>query len=460
MGYVAQTLGRIAGRMTTWTREFTRERERYFERSNDTSLDALLWGQNLFSVPTVTGIQINQQTTLNVPAAMACAQMLAEDVAKLPCSIFRKAEGEGRRAAKNHFLFDLLEQPNEWQNGLEFREQMQLGLILRGNGYAVKIRNGRAEVLKFVPVNPDWVALWESPDGDLLYRVTPAGLHMRAQLMNEPFLIPIADMFHIRGFSMNGLLGASRIALAREAIALASAFEYQHARWMGQGARPSGILMPKDKSITQDVADRMAVRIKERFAGLQNAGKIMLLEEAMDFKPLAMTAADLEFIASRQFQLQEIARIFRIPPHMIGELSRSTNNNITQQAQEYINYTLSGYTLRWEAKYSSDFKLRRQDLAVQHDYTVLNRADLVARYNAYRTGIMSMFLTPDEARLDDGREPMGGDAAKLHYPVNLSTEGSNVNGEGGDGGGRPPHDASAPRFIGRPTRTLNGHGAH
>lgn len=449
----------LIGRIASWTKAWRRERDRYFERSNDTSIDAILWGQNLWSVPTVTGIQINQQTALNVPAVMACAQMLAEDVAKLPCTIYRKPEGEGRKEAKDHFLYELLDQPNEWQNGLEFREQLQIGLILRGNGYAVKILNGRGQVVKFVPVNPDWVALWEAPDGQLFYRVTPSGLHLRAELMNEPFLIPFEQMFHLRGFSMNGLLGASRIALAREAVALASAFEYQHARWMGQGARPSGVLSPKGVTLTDEQVRVLAQNIKDNNAGLQNSGKLMFFGQEMEFKQMAMTAADLEFIASRQFQLQEIARVFRIPPHMIGELSRATNNNITQQAQEYINYTLTGYTLRWEAKYNSDFKLRRQDLRVQHDYSVLNRADIVARYNAYRTGIMSMFLTPDEARLDDDREPMGGDAGKLHYPVNLSTEGSNVSGEAGPGGGRPPEDSAQPRFMGR-GRMLNGHGHH
>ena len=422
--------------------EQRRELDRYFERSNDTSIDALLWGQNLWSVPTVTGIQINQQTSLNVPAVMSCVTMIAEDVAKLPWSIWRKAEGQGRKEAKDHWLYDLIDQPNEWQNGLEFREQMMCGLVLRGNAYAVKKFNGRGQVLKFVPINPDWVALWEAPDGELFYRVTPSGLHLRAQLMDQPFLIPFSDMFHVRGFSMNGLLGASRIALAREAIALAGAFEQQHARWMGQGARPSGMISPKDKALTEPVADRLAKRFNERFAGLQNSGKVIIAEEAMTFTPFSMTAADLEFIGSRQFQLQEIARIFRIPPHMIGEMSRSTFNNIAQQAQEYINYTLTGYTLRLAAKYASDFALKRQSLTVEPDFSALTRADIVSRYNAYRTGIMSMFMTPDEARVDDDREPMGGKAAELQFPVNLSAGGSDVNGEMGDGGGRPSNDGS------------------
>jgi HK97 family phage portal protein len=471
---MAQVFGRVVGRIESWGRDWRRERDRYLQRSDDSTAEALLWGENLWSVPTVTGIQINQQSALNVSAVLACVTMLAEDVAKLPWSIYHVSEGEGREEAKGHFLYDLLDQPNEWQNGFEFREQLQVGLILRGNGYAVKIRNGRGQVIKFVPVNPDWVALWEAPDGELFYRVTPSGLHLRAQLLNEPFLIPFADMFHIRGFSTNGLLGASRIALTREAIALASAFEIQHARWMGQGARPSGMIAPKDKTLAEDVAKRLAATIRDHFTGLQNSGKLILAEEAMEFKPFSMTAADLEFIASRQFQLQEIARIFRIPPHMIGELSRSTMNNVAQQGQEYINFTLTGYTNRWRAKFSSDFGLKRQSMSVEFDYRELTTADMQTRVNNWRTMIMSMIAKPDEARIDLNLPPEGGDAAKLHYPVNLSTEGSNVNGEMGQGGGRPPQDGSAePRLadiderlgklegaiasLKRIGRTLNGH---
>lgn len=419
-----------------------------YSRTDDTTTDALLWAQNLWSVPSVTGIQINQQTALNATAVMACATMLAEDVAKLPWALYRKADDETRKEATDHWLSDLLETPNEWQSSFEFKEQMQLGLILRGNAYAVMIRDGRGRVVKFVPINPDWVALWEAPNGDLLYRVTPSGLHLRAQLVGLPWLIPFEDMFHLRGFSMNGLLGASRIALAKEAIALCLGQEQMLARLMGNGARPSG-MFTTDAKLTEDAAKRLAARIRESFSGLQNAGKVMVGEQGLTWKPMAMTAADAQFQENRVFQLQEIARIFRIPPHMIGELTRGTQNSVVQQSQEYINFTLTGYTLRWQAKFSSKFDLKRQKLSVEHDYSALTRADMAARYNAYRTGIMSMFLTPDEARIDDGRPPIGGDAAKLHMPMNMAAEGSQSTGTQPDGGGRPPKiepDVTLPRI--------------
>lgn len=405
-------------------------------RSNDTSTGSLLWQDNFLSVPSVTGIQINQGTALNATAVMACVTMLAEDVAKLTPKLWRIADDGTRTEAKDHYLYDLLYRPNGWQNWLEFCEQMQCGLIMRGNAYAVIARSGRGTPTKLVPVNPDWVALWEAPSGDLFYRVTPQGLHLAAELRGMPFLIPFDDMLHIRGFSMNGLLGVSRIVMAREAIGLFLAQEQQAARWMGNGAKPSGLLTT-DQKLTLEAAQRMSEDWKRSMSGIQNSGKTAVLEQGLKWQPLSMTSSDMEFIASRQFQLSEIARIFRVPPHMIGELSRSTNNNIAQQSQEYVNYTLSGFTERWEAKLDTTFGLRSEGLQIEFDLSKILRADVVTRYNAYRTGIMSMFMTPDEARMDDGRNPLGGEAAKLQYPKNMGTGGSQSAGDAPDDAGRP-----------------------
>lgn len=428
MGFLSRLFGRGSG--------VTQRIEPKVGKSSDTTSDALLWQDNFLSVPSVTGIQINQSTALNASAVMACVTMLAEDVAKLSPRVWRRSDDGSRTEARDHYLYELLYRPNAWQNWMEFCEQMQCSLIMRGNAYAVISRNGRGQPVKLVPVNADWVALWEAPTGELFYRVTPQGLHLMAELRGLPFLIPFEDMLHIRGFSMNGLLGVSRIVLAREAIGLFLAQEQQAARWMGNAARPSGLLTT-DNKLADGAAERMAADWRSSMSGLQNSGKTPVLEQGVKWQSISMTGEDMEFIASRQFQLQEIARVFRIPPHMIGELSRSTNNNITQQSQEYVNYTISGYTRRWEAKLCSTFDLRRDGVEVDFDMAELLRADVKTRYDNYRTGIMSMFITPDEARIDDGRAPMGGDAAKLQYPANMAREGSQSTGTAPDGAGRP-----------------------
>ncbi len=407
-------------------------------RTSDSTFDEMAWDGWGWSVPSAAGVPVNQQTALNATAVMACVTILAEDVAKLTPRIYRRLPNGGRELAKDHFLFNLLRRPNDWQSGLEFREMMQISLVLRGNAYAVIARTSRGIPYKLIPINADRVALWEAPSGGLFYRVTPIGLHEMAELKDEPFLIPADDMLHIRGFSLNGLLGASRIMLAKEAIGLTIAQERQASEWAGNGAQPSGVLQT-DQKLTEPAAKRMAAEWRDSHSGVRNTGKILVLEQGLKFNALNLSASDMQFIASRQFQLAEICRIWRIPPHMVGELSRSTNNNIAQQAQEYANYTLTGYTARWSSKLDAHFDLEADDLFIDWDFSILTKADLPTRYNAYRTGIMSMFLTPNEARIDDGRDPVdGGD--KLYQPLNMDAVGSQSSGEAPQGAGRPPQE--------------------
>lgn len=169
----------------------------------------------------VTGIHVSRATALNASAVMAAVTMLAEDVAKLPWSLWKSEEGRAKTEAKGHFLYDLLQEPNEWQNGLEFREILQVGLILRGNAYAPIFRTPRGEPYRLFPINPDWVSLWLANDGKLFWRITTADLFTQSVMSDHPFyaatgMIPYEDMLHIRGFSVSGLVGASRISLARD----------------------------------------------------------------------------------------------------------------------------------------------------------------------------------------------------------------------------------------------------
>lgn len=434
MGWFARLIGREHGALPTET------------RATDPNLDSMLWGNTAFSSQSVTGVAVNQYTALNATPVMACVAMLAEDVAKLPWTVVRQAAGEEAKEATDHFLYDLLQEPNEWMNGLEFREMIQLGLIMRGNGYAAILRDRRNRPLMLVPINPDWVALWVVPSGERFYRVTAADMHLRAILSQSAFwsetgMFPAEDMLHIRGFSSGGLLGASRIALAREAIALSLAQEQQAARWMGNGAKPSGMLST-DQKLNDDTKARLKTDIKENWTGLQNSGKMIIGEQGLKFQPFSMNSTDLEFIASRKYQVEEVARLFRIPLHMLASMDRSTNNNISQQAQEYVNYTLTGYTLRWAAKFSQAFNLRADRCSIAFDYSALTMADMTTRVNTWRTMVMSMLGTPDEGRIDlstpfSPMPPKGGAADELQFPANMASAGSQSSGTAPDGAGRP-----------------------
>jgi HK97 family phage portal protein len=416
----------------------------WFRKSSAAGSPEAWWDEFGSSGRSVTGITVNQYTALNSSAVLAATTMLAEDVAKLPWSVFRHADDKSRKEAKDHYLYDLLDEPNDWMNGLEFREMLQTGIILRGNGYAIIKRNNRGMPVALIPWSPDRVLEWVAETGQIFYRPTAHNIHEQAilrdlapQLVGSQQMVPFEDMLHIRGFSLDGLMGMSRISLAREAIALGLSQEQQAARWMGQGAKPSGMLTT-DQKLTAEGAKRLQSDIKENWGGLKNSGKVIIGEQGLKFQPFSMTSADLEFIASRQFQLQDIARIFRIPPHMIGELSRSTNNNISQMGQEYVNFTLTGYTNRWRAKLSSTFGLRKQGLSVEFDYSDLTTADMTSRINNWRIAIMSMIATPNEARINLGWQPSTDPGAdQLHFPQNMAAAGSQSTGNAPEDAGRP-----------------------
>ena len=403
-------------------------------RSADYGSNDAMWSGG-WGVQSATGININQSTAMACATVMACVRMLSFDMAKAIPGIFSEEDGQPRKEAKGHFLYDLLAEPNDWQTWPEFCSQMQMGLVLRGNAYAVIVRDGRGQPLYFVPINPDFCALWEAPDGELFYMVTRAGLHQMAVLRHEPMLIPSRDIFHMKGLSSNGLMGMSPISMNREAIGLALAQEQQAARWMGNGAKPSGILTT-DQRLNTESYDRAKASWQAAQSGLVNSGKTAVLEMGLKWQPLSMTSQDMEFIASRRYQDEEIARMFRIPIPMVTEVGSSARTDPDVLAQHYVNYTISDYTAIWSSRFSKVFGLRSQNLRVGFDLSVLLQSDLAARIDMHRNAVMGGLETQNEGRAGIGLDPMDG-ADLLMTPSNSTPFGSDKSGTAPDGAGRP-----------------------
>lgn len=438
-------------------------------RTNDTTLDALNWADSGWSTPTAAGVMVNQASAMQVSAVYACVSILSYDIAKLGASIFRGERLGKRQKATDHYLFALFKQPAPWLTWFEFCGMLQSSVLLRGNGYAVILRDYRGKPQALVPVNPDRVAMWEAPDGSLFYMVTRSGLHEMAVLRGEPLLIPSEDIFHLKALTLNGLLGLSPISMARESIGLAIAQEQLASRWAANSAKPSGVLQTEQK-LSPEAAERLMESWRNLNSGLYNAGKTAILEQGLKWQALAMTSQDMEFIASRKFQLEEIARIFRVPLHMLGELSRTTGNSITQQAQEYINYSLSTWIEMWEQRIPFTFDLDPQSMFIEFDVDRLIRADISTRYAAHRIALGGTgWLTVNEVREIESEEKVeGGDT--VFRPVNTApidsdvfsgmadpadptvpddtntaapAVGSDQTGEKGEGGGRPPQKGMA-----------------
>ena len=389
-----------------------------------------MWG-----VGAASGVDINQATALSATTVLACISMLCEDFAKCQPSLFRTAPDGERIPALDHELSDLLESPNDYQSGFDFRSMMMFSFLMRENAYAVKIRDGRGKVVKLIPVNADWVALWQAPGGELFWLVTPNGLKMMAELRTERFLIPYEDVFHVKGLSMNGLTGLSRIVAAKESIGLGIAYERQAAQWMGNAATPSGVLTT-DGKLTPEAAKRMAEDWRQKKGGLQNSGAIVVLEQGLKYQQTAMTAEAADFINSRKFQITDIARIWRVPAHMIGDLERATSNTIEQLQASYINLTMTSHTLRWRDAIRFSWGLIAAGIDVDFDLSILTKADFAAQLNNGRVAIAGGVMTQNEVRLTLGLKPLpGGDV--LLSPLNMGQAGSHATGVAPPGAGRP-----------------------
>lgn len=424
-------------------------------RTSDTTLDALNWADQGWASPTAAGVMVSQASAMQVSAVFACVSMLSYDIAKLGASIFRGERKGKRQKASNHYLYPLFKQPASWLTWFEFVAMLQCSVLLRGNGYAVILRDPRGYPTQLVPINPDRVALWEAPNGDLFYMVTRSGLHEMAVLRDEPLLIPAEDIFHLKALSLNGLLGLSPIGMARESIGLAIAQEQLASRWAANSAKPSGILTT-DAKLTPEAAKRLQEDWKTLNSGLYNAGKTAILEQGLKWQALSMTMQDMEFIASRQFQLGEIARIYRVPMHKLGELTKSTGNSVTQQAQEYLNDTMLTWITMWEQRIQFTFDIDEDEdgLFVEFNVDNLLRADIGTRYEANRIALGGAgWMKINEIRSSEGLDDVDGGDTVLR-PVNTQpidqepppsvTPGSNPpavgsdqTGEMGEDGGRP-----------------------
>jgi HK97 family phage portal protein len=389
----------------------------------------------LGATPSATGLLISQGTAMSVSAVYGCVTVRSQDVARCTPHLFRK-DGTGKPVeVTDHPLNAIFRNPNRAQTWYEFMEQMASAEHLRGNAYAPVRRDGRGKPIEMVPVNPDAVLVLEAWDGSVFYNVNRIGLWQIAMLREFPPSIADEDMFHLRGLSFNALVGVSTIGMARDSIGVAMGLEQQTARFMANGGRPSMVLTT-DKKVSEETAERLKTQFRNAYGGIQMTGGIPILEQGIDAKPLQLTSVDMEFLAQRNFQVEDILRFYRVPPHKLG-LGELRGVNIVQMDQEYVNSTVMPDLTRWEQKFDKYFDLPAQGLFVKFDETALLRADVTTRYTNARIGLAGQpFLVPNEVRAGEGLPPVeGGDV--FVRPLNLGAAGSDASGAAADGAGHP-----------------------
>lgn len=360
-----------------------------------------LWGSStaFFFGSTSSGKVVNEKTAIQTTAVYACVRVLAEAIASLPLHTYRYTE-EGKEKAADHPLYRLLHnEPNPEMTSFVFRETLMGHLLLWGNAYAQIIRDGRGNVTALYPLLPDKMTVDRTSTGELYYLYKKEGLDY--PLRQE-------EVLHIPGLGFDGLVGYSPIAMAKNAIGMAIATEEYGARFFANGANPGGVL--EHPGVVKDPA-RIRDSWNAVYQGSANAHRVAVLEEGMKFQPIGIPPEQAQFLETRKFQLNEIARIFRVPPHMIGDLERSSFSNIEQQSLEFVMYTLDPWVVRWEQSIAKALltESEKKDVFVKFNVNGLLRGDYQSRMAGYAVGRQNGWLSANDIReLEDmNRLPEG-----------------------------------------------------
>ncbi|HBC5888671.1 phage portal protein [Proteus mirabilis] len=365
------------------------------------------------SYDTYSGRKVSAQLAMQLTSVFSCVRVLAESVGMLPCSLYEQLESGNKRATKERLHKLLAVKPNNYMTPQELWELLIACLCLRGNFYAYKVY-ALGEVVELLPLDPSCVTPKLNYQWEPEYQVTfPNG-------KNET--LTQQEIWHVRIFTLDGLVGLSPIAYARQAIGLGLATEEHGARLFGNGAVTSGVLQT-EQELSDLAFDRLKRDFEENHQGLTNAHKPLILEMGLKWQQISLSAEDAQFLETRKFQLEEICRIFRVPLHMVQNTDRATFNNIENLGIGFINYSLVPYLIRIEQRINAGLvKASKQGtFYAKFNTGALLRGDMKSRFEAYSTGINWGIYSPNECReLEELNPREGGDIYLT--PMNMTTK--------------------------------------
>lgn len=356
-----------------------------------------------------SGRNVNERSAMQMTAVYACVRILSESIASLPIHLYQNQKKGSKAKAIEHPLYKILHnEPNPEMTSFVFRETLMTHLLLWGNAYAQIIRNGKGEVVALYPLMPNRMNVDRDATGKLYYqyRMQESDGQKSGTIILKPF-----DVLHIPGLGFDGLVGYSPIAMAKNAIGLSIATEEYGAKFFANGATPGGIL-----EFPGTVKNPEAIRESwnKGFSG-NNAHKVAILEEGMHYTPIAISPEQAQFLETRKFQIDEIARIFRVPPHMVGDLEKSSFSNIEQQSLEFVKYTLAPWIIRWEESLNRALltETEKANFYVKFNVDGLLRGDYQSRMNGYAIARQNGWMSTNDIRelenLDLIPPELGGD---------------------------------------------------
>lgn len=366
------------------------------QRSSVGTLTDASWWERLFNNQTGP-VSITEYSSLGLSAVYACVRVLSEDVAALPWNVHRRTD-RGNAVAYDHPNQYLLhDQPDEWYTSFQFRTTLMAHVLLWGNAYARILWNGISRPVGFKIYQPGTVDPYEH-NGRIWYN-TPDGV-MAAE-----------DMIHIAGLGFNGITGKSPIRTNAESLGVTLAAQRMGGNFFKNGATPSGALKHPAK-LSADAQKRMKSNFREKYQGIDNTGEVLVLEEGMDYIRIGIPLEEAQFIETRNYGKEDIGGIFRVPPHMIGKLDRSTNNNIEHQGLEYVKYSLMPWALRFEQEFNRKifYETEKGRVFTKFNFNALLRGDLAARQSFYQSMIQNGVYSQNDVRsLEDMETFDGGD---------------------------------------------------
>ena len=354
-------------------------------------------GYRFFLGGSTAGKAVTEHSAMQMTAVYACVRILSEAIAGLPLHLYRYNDDGGKEKALEHPLYLLLhEEPNPEMSSFVFRETLMTHLLLWGNAYAQIIRNGKGEVVALYPLMPNRMTVDRDSQGQLYYSYQMSNGDAPTMSGGTVILKP-SDVLHVPGLGFDGLVGYSPIAMAKNAIGLAIATEEFGAKFFANGATPGGLL---EYPGTVKDPDRVRESWNKGFSGSQNAGKVAILEEGMKYTPISIAPEQAQFLETRKFQINEIARIFRVPPHMVGDLEKSSFSNIEQQSLEFVKYTLDPWVVRWEQSIQRTLLTaeEKKQYFVKFNLEGLLRGDYQSRMNGYATARQNGWMSANDIR--------------------------------------------------------------
>ena len=354
-------------------------------------------GSYFFGGSSSSGKMVTERSSMQMTAVYSCVRILAEAVAGLPFHLYRYNDSGGKEKALDHPLYFLLhDEPNPEMTAFAFRETLMGHLLLWGNAYAQIVRNGKGQVLGLYPLMPNKMRVDRDQNGRIYYVYTRTQEDSKLGETGQVYL-DAKDVLHIPGLGFDGIMGYSPIAMAKNAVGMAIACEEYGAKFFANGASPGGVL--EHPGIVKD-PERVRESWNSVYQGSGNSHKIAVLEEGMKYTPIGISPEQAQFLETRKFQINEIARIFRVPPHMVGDLEKSSFSNIEQQSLEFVKYTLDPWVIRWEQSINRQLLLSQEKGVYFSKFNVdgLLRGDYQSRMSGYATGVQNGFMSPNDVR--------------------------------------------------------------